>query len=248
VERRIIAKLRNRQFLSFDELCEAVEKELDIINTKPFQKLPSNRLETFLETEKAELQPLPGARFEYAEWKMVKAAFDYHVPFGEHYYSIPYIYAGKQVELRATAQTIEVFHDHERIAVHPRCYEKRRRFITCGEHMPKKHRVMADWTPERFESWARKTGPETAAYMRYLMERREHPEQAFKTCAGILRMAENIPAPQMEAVCKRAMVCDIYSYKYFSMLLKNMTPAPKQQPIRHANLRGSSYYGGEDHA
>lgn len=248
VERRIIAKLRNRQFLSFDELYEAVEQELDIVNTKPFQKLPSNRLDTFLETEKAQLQPLPETRFEFAEWKTVKVAFDYHVPFKEHYYSIPHTYAGKKVELRATARTIEVFCDHERIAVHARCYEKKRRFITCGEHMPEKHRAVADWTPERFESWARKTGPETAAYIRFLMEHREHPEQAFKTCAGILRIAEDIPASRMEAVCKRAIECDVYSYKYFTMLLKNMTPTPKRQPIHHENLRGSSYYGGEDHA
>jgi len=101
VERRIIAKLRYAQFLSFDELSEAVHCELEALNNQPFQKLPGSRRSVFLETEQHELMKLPGRRYEYAQFKQAKVGFDYHVALDKaHYYSVPYQYAGKQVLIR----------------------------------------------------------------------------------------------------------------------------------------------------
>ena len=75
-ERRIIAKLRNRQFLGFDEVWEAVRDELEEVNRKPFQKLPGSRLSVFRETEQPQLRPLPPTRYECADWKQVRAGMD----------------------------------------------------------------------------------------------------------------------------------------------------------------------------
>ena len=244
VERRIIAKLRNRQFLSFDELYEAVMQELEIVNTKPFQKIPSNREDTFREIEQKELKPLPKDRYEYAEWKTLKAAFDYHIEYDRHYYSLPYIYAGKHLEIRATSRTIEIFFKHERIAAHRRNYNKSQRYTTLKEHMPPEHKAVSEWDSERFISWAQKTGPNTAEFIQWLLESREHPEQAFKTCAGILRLAEKVPVQHMEEASKRAIERNVYSYKYFDILLRNLDSANAVQPIPHSNVRGSHYYGG----
>jgi len=110
---------------------------------------------------------------------------------------------------------------------------------------------MVDWSPERFESWAGKYGFYTQDYIRFLMQRREHPEQAFKTCAGILRMGESITKAGMEVICRAAKDKNIFTYKYFSLLFKQMVPELNQRqpdPIQHENLRGSSYYGGDSNA
>jgi len=250
-ERRIIAKLRNRQFHEFGEVWEAVREELEQVNAKPFQKLPGSRLSVFKETEQPQLRPLPQARYECADWKQGRAGMDYHVQYDGHFYSVPHLYAGKRLDLRATVNVIEVFCEHERIASHIRSYLSQVRYITLPEHMPSNHRAMAEWTPERFEAWARKFGPDTHEYIRFLLRRREHPEQAFKTCAGILRMGESVSAAGMEAVCRAAQTQNVFTYKYFSMLFKRMNaPRDKQPPapIRHENLRGGAYYGGEPNA
>jgi transposase len=251
VERRIIAKLRNRQFRDFGEVCVEVRRELETVNEKPFQKLPGSRRSVFADIEQRRLRPLPPTRYECAEWKNVKAGMDYHVQYAGHFYSIPYRYAGKQLDLRATANIIEIFCDHERIASHTRGYGTQARYTTLPEHMPSNHRAMLDWTPKRFEGWALKFGPHTQAYIRFLMDRREHPEQAFKTCAGVLRLGESIPAASMEAICKVAKENNTFSYKYFNMLFKRMSADGHKQPslpVRHENLRGSGYYGGEKNA
>ena len=244
-ERRIIAKLRHRQFHSFTELHEAVREQMGVVNQEPFKKLPGNRLTLFEEIEKPELRPLPSTRYEFADWKKVKSSMDYHVQYDNRYYSIPYLYAGKQMTVRATTNIIEVFCDHERIASHIRNYSNKDRYTTLPEHMPSNHRAVADWTPERFVSWAGKFGPNTQGYISYLMGRREHPEQAYKTCAGILRMGETLATESMEAICGTAIEKNIYTYKYFSILFKQMAPEKRPaDPIQHKNLRGSGYYGG----
>ncbi|GHV73188.1 integrase [Spirochaetia bacterium] len=246
VERRIIAKLRDRQFHSFPEVWKAVQEELEILNTQPFAKLSGNRRETFRELEQGQLRKLPPSRYEYAEHKLAKVGFDYHVHFDSHYYSVPYTNVGKQVTVRATSRTIEILADGERLAGHLRNYDKYSRYTTDDEHMPEKHKAVADWTPERLRKWAAKTGARTEAYIVWLMEQREHPEQAFKTCAGILRMGGQGTKEHMEQVCEQAMANNIYTYKYFERLFKrsdlSVDGQEKCNPITHENIRGQEYY------
>jgi hypothetical protein len=103
----------------------------------------------------------------------------------------------------------------------------------------RKHRAVSDWPPQRFTSWAAKTGEQTKRYITLVLEHREHPEQAYRTCAGILRLAAKITAGQMEAACTEALARNIYSYTHFAQLLENLTLA---QPVLHENLRGKDYY------
>ncbi len=153
VERRIIAKLRHTRFLSLDELNETVCSEIEALNGQPFQKQPGSRRSLFLSTEQHELMKLPPRRYEYAQFKQAKAGFDYHVALDKgHYYSIPYQFAGKEVLIRSTLHTVEVFCQGERIACHVRSMDPRKRFITEPSHMPESHRAVADWSPERFVS------------------------------------------------------------------------------------------------
>jgi hypothetical protein len=120
VERRIISKLRNKKFLSLEELAEAFEDELEILNNQPFQKQSGSRRSVFLETELHELKRLPSNRYEYAQFKQAKAGADlwsddYHVALDKNqYYSIPYQFAGQIVLLRSTLRIVEVFFEGER--------------------------------------------------------------------------------------------------------------------------------------
>jgi transposase len=246
VERRIIAKLRVRQFLSFAEVQEAVRTELDALNRQPFQKLPGSRLSVFLETEQHELMRLPVHRYEMAQWKKAKVNFDYHVSFGKtQYYSVPYQFAGKEVDIRATSGVIEVFFEGDRIACHQRCYDTHRRYVTDDNHMPEKHQAVTDWSPERFISWAAKSGGQTRAYIARLLEQRDHPEQAYKTCAGILRLAQNVTPEQMEQAASLALSGNAWSYRNFKALLETIAEASSRSPIQHENLRGKAYFQEE---
>ena len=79
VERRIIAKLRHSRFLSLEELAEAFDEQLELLNNQSFQKQEGSRRSVFLATEQHELQKLPEQQYEYADIKQAKIGFDYHV-------------------------------------------------------------------------------------------------------------------------------------------------------------------------
>jgi transposase len=243
VERSVIARLRHSRFLSFEGLVEAFDAQLELLNGQPFQKLEGCRRSVFLATEQHELQELPGQRYEYADFKQAKVGFDYHVALDKaHFYSVPYQYAGKMASIRWNSRVVEVLCEGERIACHMR--SNRNRFTTDPAHMPENHRAVSDWSPQRFTSWAAKTGEQTRRYITTLLERGEHPEQAYRTCAGILRVAAKVTAGRMEAACAEALARNIYSYARFAQLLEDFTRA---EPVIHGNLRGKDYFNGGGH-
>jgi|SRR5690554_123792 len=149
VGRWIIAKLRNQTFFSLYELKQAVKKLLEEANNRPFQKREGSRRTLFEEVEKPSLKPLPVERYEFAVWKRARVNVDYHIEFEKNYYSIPYQLVREEVMVRATATTIEVFHKNKRIASYTRLNGKKYSHVTLPDHMPRNHRQVGAWTPER---------------------------------------------------------------------------------------------------
>src|ERR1035438_9294839 len=49
------------------------------------------------------MRPLPTTLYVYAEWKRVRAAFDYHVDVDRHYYSVPHALVGQDLWARYSA-------------------------------------------------------------------------------------------------------------------------------------------------
>jgi transposase len=247
VENRVMAPLRDRQFHEFPELRQEALLALEGINTRPFQQIKGNRRELFETTEKQFLKSLPPSRYEFAWFKTVKVNFDYHVQWEGFYYSVPWEYARKEVEVRATGRTVEVFSGFERIAVHQRNYEGGRRYTTSVEHMPKNHQAMADWTPQRFTRWAARIGKRTEAYIIWLMGQRDQPEQAFRTCTAILHLADSAATAVMEEAAGRALQMRAGSFTAFELILKKAA-TEDPAPLRHQNIRGAAYYREDTHA
>ena len=82
-------------------------------DTLPFQQRRDEcRASLFNSLERQTLQPLPASAFEVKHSARYKVQQNYHVQLGRdrHFYSVPYALAHKEVEVRATAGTIEVLH------------------------------------------------------------------------------------------------------------------------------------------
>jgi transposase len=248
VERRIFAALRNRQFFSLDEVKEAVAIELRKLNERPFQKLPGSRKSVFVTEERPALRPLPERPYEHRDRKRARIHIDYHVELFGHYYSVPYDYAGKDAEIRYTPTVVEIFHEGVRVASHARD-DTKGRATTNPEHMPPRHRHYLEWTPERFEGWARKIGPETEKLVVAVMARFRHPALGYRSCLGILRLEQRYGATRLEAAAARTLRFGGASYKSVNHILKSGLdqkpwPAARSaaEPLFHENLRGPDYF------
>ena len=140
------------------------------------------------EVDRPALTSLPAEPYEFSEWRTCRVGTDYHVEVAAHYYSVPHRFARAEVDARLTVRTVEIFLKGERIAAHVRA-SGNHKHTTVSEHMPSSHRRYAGWTIERIRADARLIGPATAALCELILEARPHPEQGFRACLGIVRLA-----------------------------------------------------------
>jgi transposase len=248
VERWILARLRDRQFFSLPQLNRAIADLLPELNGKPFQKMPGSRQSMFESIDRPALKPLPAQTYQYAQWKKATVNVDYHIEVARHYYSVPHTLIKKRIDVRITDTTVECFYKGKRVASHIRSHHKARH-STVKEHMPKSHQKWAQWTPDRFMRWAAKIGPHTARMIERILNSRPHPQQGFRSCLGILRLAKDFGDARLEAACRRALSIGGTSYRSVESILKhNLDQKPlADQPdndtsVEHGNIRGAQYY------
>ncbi|MHC4448205.1 MAG: IS21 family transposase [Planctomycetota bacterium] len=249
-ERWIVARLRHEIFFTLAALNARIAERLVELNAKPMRHYGgASRRDLFERLDRPALRPLPAEPFEYAEWKRAKVNLDYHILVAHHAYSVPHALVHETVEVRLTATTVEVFHRGQRVAAHRRSHRPGG-FTTAAAHMPKAHRAHAAWRPSRFIRWAATIGPQTAALITAILADRPHPEQGYRSCLGILRLAKRYEPGRLEAACTRALAAGARSYRHVDAILKRgldqltlgTPPQSDTAPLVHENVRGPEYY------
>jgi transposase len=248
VERWILARLRHHTFFSLVEVNAAIHPLVSALNARPFKKLSGSRQQLFAALDRPALRPLPAQPYEYAEWKQARVNIDYHVEVEGHYYSVPYVLVRQQLDVRLSAQVVELFHKGKRVASHRRSPFKGRH-STVAAHMPTAHQRYAEWTPQRLIHWAAHSGPATAQVVETILASRPHPQQGFRSCLGIMRLGKSYGDERLEAACQRALTLGACSYKSLESILKNgldrrpLPPPPEATAgPAHENIRGPHYY------
>lgn len=246
----IYAVVTDRVFISLDDLNKAIKEALEEHNNRLMKYRPYTRRQVFEEVEKLELQSLPLHRYDLKRKKVVTVMKNNYVCLGEdkNYYSVPYAFIGKKVNIFYSQSDVEVFHRYERIAYHKRDRTPYR-YITVDEHMAYKNRFMTEWTPEKFIERAANVGEDTRQYIINILEKRQHPEQAYRSCQGILSFAAKVGNERLEKACRRALLYGDYSYMTIKTIIeRKMDQVPidteeggKIMPL-HGNIRGKKYY------
>jgi transposase len=248
-ERWILARLRHDTFFSLAAMNERIFELLGDLNGRPMRAYGASRRELYERFDRPALKPLPAVRFSYGEWKKARVNLDYHIQLEHHYYSVPFPLVHEAVDVRFNAHTVEVFHRGVRVASH-RKSNRRGGHTTDPAHMPAAHRAHLEWTPSRLLHWGKSIGPKTAELVEAILVERYHPEQGYRSCLGILRLAKQYGRERLEAACARAVSVRARSYKHVASILKHgldrmplaRTQAPAQLPLVHENVRGGDYY------
>lgn len=248
VQRWILAKLRHQQFFSLAELNQAIFDLLSYFNNRIIRRYGKSRFELYQELDKPALKPLPIRRYEYREFKYSRVNIDYHIELEGSFYSVPYQLAGQMMSVFYTADSIDIYNNNKRVALHVRSYQKGS-YSTKEEHMASAHRAYGTWTPSRLINWGGSIGTYTKQLISEILSSKPHPEMGFRSCMAILSTAKHYHDRQIiELTCKKMLELKYYRVSHFKEILKNKTyqespdPASVLVPKTHLNLRGSTYY------
>ena len=249
VERWIMARLRKEVFFSLRQLNQKIQTLLTDLNQRQMKKHPGSRLSQFEAIDKPALKSLPSQPYRYTLVKQVKVHIDYHIEIEKHYYSVPHALIKKKLEAHATGQLVTLYHQGVQVAVHPRSYRVGGH-STLDIHMPIAHQKQQQWTPERFESWARKFGKSTEQFVIQFMQTKKHPEQSYRACMGVLSLGKKFTDKRLEAACYRALATGVTRVNQVKAILEkglDSQPLPEKQldilsEIDHQNIRGNHYY------
>ena len=254
--RRILAKLRNVQILSFADLKNRIEIALEQINEAPLTGKSESRWMSYLAEEKDYMLPLPESPYELAQWAKPKVQPNCHIAYQYKFYSVPFEYLGEEVDVRATQLTVEIFYHHQRIASHKRLWGKDN-YATIQEHMPPDKLFFVDWNRDRFLSWAEKVGKSTKLAVQAILDRAVIEQQAYRSCFGLFSLKDKYGDMRLERACgvllSRAAAP---TYQQVKNILSKDMDSPKntakeenQKPtVKRGFQRGAEYFGGLEHA
>ena len=249
---RVFAPLRDQIFDSLEALNRAISQQLEKHNNQPFQGESFSRRQRFTENEQQCLVPLPAERYEYRQfrWQTVNKNGHIRIKEDKHYYSVPYRYIGRKVKVVLTQRHIALWYNGDRIALHPRDF-RAYKYSTVADHLASHHRFVADWNADRFLQWAAGLHPEIGEFIKAVLDSKAYPEQAYRSCVGILAFEKKVGKQRLHDACLRAAHYHAFNYKTIAGILKNglETDQPKatgeQSDLNlpdHPNIRGAENF------
>lgn len=246
---RIYSVITKGTYYSLEKLNSAVWEALEKHNNTKFSGRSYTRMDLFKEVEKQELTALPLSRYEIKYQARVTVMQNGHVCLGmdKHYYSVPYQYIRKKVKLLYSSSQVEIYYKYNRIAIHPRKYVSYG-YTTISEHMASTHKFLTEWTPQRFIDWAGSIDEAVRELIINILEKKQHPEQSYKSCMGVLSLEKKVGKERLTNACKRALDFGSYNYKTVQSILEKgydkingEQDKPETMP-EHYNIRGKKYY------
>lgn len=244
---KIYTNIPEKQIVPLSELNKQIGIHLAALNDAELTGKECSRTDQWM-MELPSLQALPDTGYEMRKIKQVTVTKFGHVYLTEdqHYYSVPFELIGKKLKLQYSRSEVDLYDQYELVASHKRI-RSRGNYSTEPSHMPPQHRYVTEWSPGFFIEKAKAIDPVVEYYIVQVLAKKQHPEQAYKSCMGILSFAKRVGNIRLIKACKRAHEIGYYNYKIIDDILKNNLdkydedPEPVPMPA-HDNIRGGNYY------
>jgi len=250
VYKYVYAPLRNRTFTSLSEINHYFRIQIDLLNQRKYKGSSFSRRDLFDQQERPLLGELPNTPCLLKKCTILTVQRNYHIQLREDglYYSVPWKYVGEKVKVWYDTKTVEVYLDHQRIAIHMRL--PGRGYNTIGEHMPLNHQqaqIAKGWTKEALITHARRIGSSTAGVAEQILSNGIYMEQNYKACFGMLMFEKRYGSGRLESACALALTGTRINYT----MIKNILATCMDKQIRtqiekplptHDNIRGPQHY------
>jgi transposase len=246
--RHVYAPLRNRQFFSRNELNRAYWQQLELWHDRTFQGRSETRRQRFETLEKPALQPLPAHAFEIKKYLSLTVRNNTHIQIKEdlHYYSVPYRYIKQKVKVIYTPRLVQIYHQGELVAQHQRVRTPFG-YTTVQQHLPSHHQVWIQRDATWYLRRASRISPQVVRLMEQILASRAHPEQAYRSCDGVLSLHRKAGGTLLSQAAQIALDMNCCTYSFLKNLIQHgMASHYQPQPIgplpEHSNIRGKDYF------
>jgi len=182
-------------------------------------------LVVFEDEERGELLSLPFQRFEPVIWHKATVGRDSYVTFKKAFYSFPWRWISKDVLVRATAHTVQIYGGDVRMATHQRALPGQRR--TVEEHLPPNRRDLRHRNRRYWVQRAYAIGEPVGRYIDEVFDSDDVLEQ-LNVAQKIVLYLEGFPRERAIAACERARFYANYKYQSVKEILRK---ALDQQPL-----------------
>jgi transposase len=244
---RIYANLPEKAIMPLTSLNDQIWHHLTTHNDATLTGKECSRTDQWM-MELSSLHPLAPAGYEMRKIKQITVMKNGHVYLSEdqHYYSVPYELIGKKIKIQYSRSVVDLYLQYELVATHKRIRSPHN-YSTDPLHLPAQHRYVTEWSPAFFMEKAKGIDPVVEYFISQVLAKKQHPEQAYKSCMGILSFAKRVGHIRLIKACKRAHEIGYYNYKIIEDILKknldhyDEDPEPGSMPP-HENIRGSNYY------
>lgn len=249
VYQQAYSRLRNMTFYSLEELNLALSEKIKNLNDSIMQDYGVSRRTILERDERSMLKPLPEQPYQFVRQMKVTVLQNGHIKLKSvgKYLSVPYRIIGQKVTVLVSNGIARIYYQRECVATH--ILSSGGLYITKTEHMASAHQdYLASLSPEVLKQKARAIGPEAESVIAAVLAKAQHPEQAYKTCQGILALQFKCERKKYLLCCRMALANDLVSLRY----LRHLTASPyvNQLPDTgehtalpvHQNVRGSAHY------
>ena len=224
---------QREEFHSIDELNTRLYELNDEYNSRAMKSIGVSRWDRYLSSEKPLMNPLPPEAYVFKYEKLFTVGSSYHVQIGKerHFYSIPYQCVGKKAKTVYDCHTVEIWVDLERVAIHRRSFTDG--YTTDPSHMPPNHIAYMrtkECNAAYFLDKSRLIGPHAHEVVENVLKSPYFVQQAYKSCHGILRLAEKYGNERMEQACLRLGTITTGTYTRLKNILEHgLDSVPLQQ-------------------
>lgn len=219
-----------RSFESLDDAnCQVRDWLHRVANVRFHQGTGSRPIDRFGQVQ---LRALPQLLPDCRETSQVKVYKDFAVRFDANTYTTAPWVIGKTVTVKADSMTVSVYLDQKRIAVHQRCWQRKKR-IELPEHRDQVKKLQQKLWYDKQVSAFTSLGQPAVAYLQGLLENRQ---PIRKTVAKLLALKDQYGSASVLYAISKAASFKAYGADYIkNILYQEMTPKNHHPPVELKN-------------
>ena len=216
IQRSFFQIIRHKKYFNIFDLNKDLKEFLKIFNNNIMKDYGISRMERF-STEEPLLKPLPKEGFQIHQWKKAKVHPDCHIQVEKNFYSVPYLYVGKEIRVRYTNRFLEVFNEQGELISNHKILKGLGKTSTNPEHWPKGKQEYLSFDINKAKSEAKRIGENTTQLIDFLFSQ-QHPLRYLRPVQGMLRLiySNKFNKEDMEYATKMALAHRIYRLSYIT--------------------------------